>query len=54
MGENVKYNNIELEINEDLKVMWRTYHRRLTKGSVEFDSIIYKFVDDIIKMLKCL
>lgn len=41
---NVKYNNIKLKIDEDLKVMWRAYRCRQTKGPIEFD--------DIIKMLK--
>ena len=48
----MKYNLIELNTDEDLKVMWRTYHRKLTKGPIKFDAIIYRFVGDIIKMLK--
>lgn len=48
----VKYNFIELKTSEDLKVIWRTCHRRLTTGPIEFDATIYKYVDDIIKMLK--
>lgn len=32
--------------------MWRTYHRRPIKGPIEFDGILVRFVDDIIKMLK--
>lgn len=49
---NVKYNHIKLKTDEDLKIIWRTYHCRLTKGPIEFDAVISKFVDDIIKMLK--
>lgn len=35
----------------DLKVIWRTCHRRQIKGPVEFDATIAIYVDDIIKML---
>lgn len=48
----VKYDYIELKSDKDLKVMWKTYHCRLTKGPNEFDVIISRPVDDIIKMLK--
>lgn len=47
----VKYNLIELKIDEDLKVMWRTYHRRLTKGPIEFAVITSRFVNDITNIL---
>lgn len=50
---NVKYDLMELKTVEYLKVMCRTYHRRITKGAIEFDVRITKSVDDIIKMLKC-
>ncbi|XP_050919013.1 uncharacterized protein LOC127136509 [Lathyrus oleraceus] len=49
----VKYNLIELKTNEDLTVMWRSFRCRLTKGLIELDAKISRFVDDIIKMLKC-
>lgn len=49
----MKYNNIELKTSEDLKVMWRTCHYRQTKGPIEFDTIIVRFLDDIFKMLEC-
>ena len=49
----VKYILIELKTNEDLTVMWRPFHCRLTKGSIEFDAKISRFVDDIINMSKC-
>lgn len=49
----VKYNNFDLKTDEDLKVRWRTYRYRLTKGPIEFDATIVKFVDDIIKILTC-
>lgn len=48
----VNYQFIELKTYEDLKVMWRTYHHRLTKGSIEFDANILRFFENIIKMLK--
>lgn len=48
----MKYNCIELKSDEDSKVLWRTYHCRLTKGPVEFDVTNFKFVDDIIEILK--
>lgn len=50
----VKYGLIELKIDEDLKVMRRTFHCRLTKGSIKFDATISRSVNNIIKMLKCL
>lgn len=43
---------MELNIDEYLKVMWRTYHCRVTKGLIEFDATITRSVNDIIKMLK--
>lgn len=48
----VKYNFIELKTDEDLKIMWRSYHHRLTNGPIEFDATIFIFVDTIFKMLK--
>lgn len=48
----VKYNLIDLKTDEDLKAMWRSYQCMLTKGPIEFDATISRFVDDIIKMLK--
>lgn len=48
----VKYNIIELNTDGDLKDMWRTYHRRLTKGSIMFEATTFRSVDDMIKMLK--
>lgn len=53
IGGRVKYDCIELETDEDLKVMWVIYHHRLTKGPIEFGVIISRSIDDIIKMLKC-
>ena len=48
----MKYNLIELKIDEDLKSIWRSHPRRLNKGPIEFDAIIFRSIDDIIKMLK--
>lgn len=47
----MKYELMKLNTDEDLKVMQRTYHRRLIKGLIEFDVTITIFVDNIIKML---
>lgn len=47
----MKYNLIKLKIGEDLTVMWRSLCRRLTKGPIELDAKISRFVDDIINML---
>lgn len=44
--------NIMLKTYEDTNVMWRIYHHRITKGSIKFDAIISRYVDDIAKMLK--
>ncbi|XP_058755606.1 uncharacterized protein LOC131628809 [Vicia villosa] len=48
----VKCNLIELKTDEDVKTMWKSFRRRITKGSIELDAHIIRFVDDIIKMLK--
>lgn len=48
----VKDNFIELKIDEYLMVMRRSFRRRLTKGPIELDAKILRFVDEIIKMLK--
>lgn len=50
----MKYNNVKLNTGEDLKVMWIIYHSRPTKEPIKSDTTIYIYVDDIIKMLKCL
>lgn len=50
----VKYDLIELKTIEDLKFMRKTYHCRLIKGVVEFDVRVFRSLDDIIKILKCL
>lgn len=47
----VKYDQIKLKIDEDMKAIWKTYHRRLTKGPTKFDATISKSIDDIINML---
>lgn len=49
----VKYDSIELKSDEKFKVMRKIYHLRLTKGPIEFDATITRFVNNIIKMLKC-
>ncbi|XP_050915338.1 uncharacterized protein LOC127130358 [Lathyrus oleraceus] len=48
----VKCNLIELKTNEDMKDMWRSFRCRITKGSIELDAKISRFVDDIMKMMK--
>lgn len=48
----LKFNNFELKIDEDLKIMLNTYHRYETKCQIEVDAIVAIFFDDIIKMLK--
>lgn len=48
----VKYNLIELKIDEDVKDIWRSFRCRLTKGLIELDVKISRSDDDIIKMIK--
>lgn len=48
----VKYNHIELKTDEDVKDMWRSFRRMLTKGPIELDVKISRSVDNIIKMMK--
>ena len=47
----MKYNLIELKNDEDVKAMWKSFHRRLTKGPIELDAEIRRSVDDIMKCL---
>lgn len=49
---NVKCNRIELKTDEDVTVLQRSFRRWLTKGPIELDAKISRFVDDIIKMMK--
>lgn len=48
----IKYNLIELKIDEDVKDMLRSFRCRLTKGPIELDAKISRSADDIIKMTK--
>ena len=48
----MKYNLIELKNDEDVKAMWKSFLRRITKGLIELDAEIRRSVDDIIKCLK--
>lgn len=48
----VKYNLIELKTDEDVKDMWRSFCRRLTKGPIKLDPEISRSTNDIIKMMK--
>lgn len=48
----VKYNLIKSKADEDVKDIWRSFHRRLTKGSIKLDAKVSRSVDDIIKMMK--
>lgn len=47
-----KFNNFELKTYEDLKVMWKTYHRYKKKCLIEVDMTIVRFIGDIVKILK--
>ena len=49
----LKCNLIKLKNDEDVKAMWKSFCRRITKGPTELDAEIQRFVDDIMKMLKC-
>ena len=48
----VKYNLIELKNDEDVKAMWKSFRRRITKGPIELDAQIQRSIDDIMKCLK--
>ena len=48
----MKYNFIELKTDEDVKEMWKSFGRRITKRSIKLDVRLSKFVDDVIEMLK--
>lgn len=39
-------------MDEDVKEMRRSFRRRITKGPIELDAKISRFVDDIMKMMK--
>lgn len=51
-NRSVKYDCIKLKSDKDLKVIRRTYHRRLTKRPIEFEVIITISINDIINILK--
>ncbi|XP_058727019.1 uncharacterized protein LOC131598432 [Vicia villosa] len=51
-NERVKYNLIELKNDEDVKAMWKSFCRRITKGPIELDAEIRRSLDDIMKCLK--
>lgn len=48
----VKYNLIEFKTDEDVKKMWRSFWRMITKWSIELDVRLLRSVDNIMKMLK--
>lgn len=48
----VKYNLVELKTNEDVKDMCRSFCCMITKGPIELDAKISRFVNDIMKMMK--
>lgn len=50
----MKYNLIELKTDEDMKEIWISFFRRITKGSIELDARLSRSVDDIMEILKCL
>lgn len=51
-NEMMKHPLIELKTDDDVTIMWRSFRRRLTKGSIELDAKISRSVNDIIKMMK--
>ncbi|XP_050914747.1 uncharacterized protein LOC127129638 [Lathyrus oleraceus] len=48
----VKYNLIEFMTDEDVKEMWRSFFRMITKWSIELYVRLSRSVDDIMEMLK--
>src|ERR1051325_6853597 len=48
----VKYNLIELKNDEDVKAMWKSFRRRITKSLIELDAEIRRSVDNVMKCLK--
>src|ERR1051325_7141091 len=48
----MKYNLIELKNDEDVKAMWKLFHRRIIKSLIELDAEIRRSVYDIMKCLK--
>lgn len=48
----VKCSLIELKTDEDVKEIWRSFRRRITKGPIELDARLSRSVDDIMQMLK--
>src|SRR4051812_48066878 len=45
----VKYNLIELKNDKDVKAMWKSFRRRITKGPIELDAQFRRSVDDLMK-----
>lgn len=49
----IQFNKFDLETNEDLTVMWSTFHRYETKGLIKVDAKIARSTGDILKIFKC-
>ena len=45
----VKYKLVKLKTDDDVKDVRRSFHRRITKGSIELDANIPRSVEDIMK-----
>lgn len=41
-----------MKVNEDVKEIWRSFCRRITKGPIELDVRLSRSVDDIMEILK--
>lgn len=51
--ENIRCSKFELKTENDVRVMWSTFHHYKIKGSIEVDVKLTRSIYDILKMLKC-
>lgn len=49
----MKFRKFELKMNEDLRIVWSTFHCYATKDPIEVNVTLARSTDDILKMLKC-
>lgn len=52
--DKVRFSKFDLNMDEDLRLMWNTFHRYETKDPIKVNATIASSTNDILKMLKLL
>ncbi|XP_058741641.1 uncharacterized protein LOC131614028 [Vicia villosa] len=47
----ISYNVVELKCDNDMKDMWKSHRRKITKGPIEFEVNLTRSAEDVLKML---